>query len=512
MSRIDRIALLLALLTIAAAALVGFFVYDNLAHLEDEMAYVWQADLIARGDLTLATPPCPRCFLVPFVIDYQGQRFGKYPLGWPVLLALGTRLGVRWLVNPLLAGLGVWLIYRLGKKLTDEKTGLLAAFLTASSPFFLINSGSLLSHPWTLVLSTALAIAWLDAFSLQGGRVSRGLAAGTAGAVLGALAVTRPLTAVALALPFMLHALVLLVRGGRQARLNLVRVALLAGSIASLHFLWQYAVTGSALLNPYTLWWPYDTIGFGPGVGLQNGGFSPLHAWWNTVKNIDVGTSDLFGWGRLSYIFIPFGMFALRRDARAWLVGGMLPGLILTYMLYWVGAWLFGPRYYYEGLNVAAIFTVAGIGWLAGKPLATFTLPRRAWLEKARFALVSWTVVGLVAANFMYYLPLRTAMMADLYTVSRDHFQPFIDQEQELTPALIIVHPQEDWIEYGRLLELSSPYMDTPYVFIMSRGQEADQEAIDLLPGRKIWHYYADTPTLFYPSPRVKVTKPGQLQ
>jgi hypothetical protein len=50
-----------------------------MAHIEDEMAYVWQAQAIASGHLTIASPPIPKSFLIPFVIDYAGQRFGKYP-------------------------------------------------------------------------------------------------------------------------------------------------------------------------------------------------------------------------------------------------------------------------------------------------------------------------------------------------------------------------------------------------------------------------------------------------
>ena len=66
---------------------------------------------------------------MPFVIDYQGWRFGKYPLGFPVLLSFGERLGLQNWVNPLIAAWSLWLIYRLGKKLFGERTGLLAAFI-----------------------------------------------------------------------------------------------------------------------------------------------------------------------------------------------------------------------------------------------------------------------------------------------------------------------------------------------------------------------------------------------
>ena len=142
MTRSDRIALLLSLLAVIAAYWVNDRIFERMAHIEDEMAYVWQAQAIACGHLTLASPPVPKSFLIPFVIDYEGQRFGKYPLGWPATLALGEFLGIRHLVNPLLAGFGVWLTYLLGKRLFGQTVGLLAALLTLTSPFFLMNSGT----------------------------------------------------------------------------------------------------------------------------------------------------------------------------------------------------------------------------------------------------------------------------------------------------------------------------------------------------------------------------------
>ena len=102
MSRVDRIALALSLITILVAFYVTEEYFEGIPHLEDEIAYVWQARAIADGNLTVTSPPQARSFLVPFVVDHNGQRFGKYPLGWPVVLAIGVLLGIRSLINPLL--------------------------------------------------------------------------------------------------------------------------------------------------------------------------------------------------------------------------------------------------------------------------------------------------------------------------------------------------------------------------------------------------------------------------
>lgn len=498
MTRSDRIALIISLLAVLAAALVHQRIFEGLAHIEDEMAYVWQAQTIARGDLWLPSPPQPKSFLVPFIIDYMGIRFGKYPLGWPAMLAIGEFLGLRYLVNPLLAGLGVWLIYRLSKRLMGETVGLLAAGLTVTSPFFLMNSGSLLSHPFGLVLSVAFALAWLEAFCTPGSQANglqmRWLATLTAALSLGLLVLSRPLTAICIGLPFGLHGLYLLFKGDWETRRRLVVLGLVSVGLGLLHFLWQYAVTGDPALNPYTLWWAYDKVGFGPGYGHSQGGHTLYQAWVNTRFSLTVGWSDLFGWLKLSWIFLPFGVWAMlrQRNGQALLVVSVIPCLVIIYMAYWIGSHLFGPRYYYEGLYALAMTSAAGIAWLAGWPTCPHQpFPNYTGWRRWRALGVTAVVLLLVASNLFFYTPIRLNGMFGLYGVERAHMAPFQTPEmQKLAPALVIVHVKNDWIEYGTLLELQDPYLDTPFIFVISRGTEQNQAVARAFPGRHVYHYY----------------------
>ena len=507
MSRSDKIALALSLLAILFSYLVADRIFERMAHLEDEMAYVWQAQAIAGGKLTVPSPPEPKSFLWPFVVDYNGQRFGKYPIAWPALLSLGERIGQRSLVNPLLAGLAIWLIYRLGKRIFGETVGLLAAGLTLTSPFFLVNSGSLLSHPLGLVLSTGFALAWLAAFTPP--TPSRPwLAVITAGCALGLLALTRPLTAFAVAVPFMLHGLVLFFKRDGQVRRHLLVFIAIVFGIGSLHFAWQYAVTGDALLNPYTLWWPYDKIGFGPGHGHNPAGHTLRQAWLNTKFSIKVGTFDLYGWPKISWLFLPVGLVVAIRQRTtrlpALLISGVFITLVAFYLAYWVGASLYGPRYYYEALYSLSILSAAGIAWLAGWP----TLPEQTctlfqgW-QRWRPLAVTALLTLLVGFNLVFYLPARLQGMTGLYGVSRANLEPFLTETaQQITPALIIVHPQEKWIEYGTLLDLENPFLDTPFIFVYSRSERSNQLLASLFPDRAVYHYYADEPYKFYTTPR----------
>ncbi len=502
MSRADRLALFLSLVAVFAAYWVTERVFESLPHIEDEMAYVWQAQAIAGGRLTLPSPPEPKSFLVPFVVDYNGQRFGKYPPGWPALLAVGVLFDARGLVNPLLAGLGVWLTYRLGKRIFSEVVGLLAALLTLTSPFFLMNSGSLLSHPFGLVLSAAFVLGWLDAWEDDAPR--RWLPILVAAGSLGLLVITRPFTAVGVCLPFVLHGIYLFIRRPAAIRGRLVIFGLVVLVISGLLFVWQYAVTGDPLNNPYTLWWPYDKVGFGPGVGRLEGGHTLVQARINTRFSLKVGWVDLFGWGYYSWLFLPFGALAVlhRRLWKALLPGAIFPTLVLVYLAYWIGSSLFGPRYYYEGIFGLALFSAAGAAWLAGWPVA----PQDRWQSyhgwrRSRPLLLAAVLAVLISTNLVYYTPARLQSMYGLYGVSRQHLQPFLSPgARELTPALVIVHPNS-WIEYGTLLDLQTPFLNTPFLVVISRGETANAAVAAEFPYRKLYHYYPEEPWIFHRSP-----------
>jgi hypothetical protein len=523
MSRFDRLAVLISLTAVIICIWIGISVFENLPHIEDEISYVWEANLIAGGgEIKISSPPCPSCFFVPFVIDYQGERFSKYPLGWPVVLAFGIRLGGRNLVNPLLAGLCTWLIYRLGKKLMGEWVGIVAALLTLTSPFFLMNSSSLLSSTLSLFLTLVFSLAWLDIFWQKPEvenppllerkwyrRIPPGwLLAILAGLTLGLLALTRPLTAAAVGLPFFIHGLFLLIKGSKPIRQLVLLVGLVSLLVSSLYLLWQYSLTGDALRNPYTLWWDYDKIGYGKGIGVSPDGNSFSQVISNIYLHFKTGASDLFGWGLFSGIFLPFGLWATRKNRRAGLIFSVFPSLVLLYTLYWVASWLFGPRYYYEGIPSLILISAAGIAWLVGIPFSPEGIQKNSpsfHLEFPKFhhpnfklppkfiraTSVTALVALLISSSILFYDPARIGGLKGLYGVSRSAIDTFLVKNiTAVTPVLVIVHRQSSWIDYGNLLELETPYLDSPFIFILDHGASVNQEAIDAYPERTVIDYY----------------------
>ena len=72
-TRAGRFILLICGLAFVATAAVAFFAFERLPHLEDEVAYLFQAKTMALGHLTVLSPDRSDAFWTPFVLDHNGQ-------------------------------------------------------------------------------------------------------------------------------------------------------------------------------------------------------------------------------------------------------------------------------------------------------------------------------------------------------------------------------------------------------------------------------------------------------
>jgi hypothetical protein len=491
MTLFDKLAWGLAGLAILLSAWVASDIYEGLAQLEDEYAYHWQARLLTQLKVKVPSPPESQEFVIPFVIDEAGERFSKYPLGWPIMLSFGERLGFgRW-VNPILAGLAVWLTYLLGKALIGDRSGFMAALLTVISPLFLTYSGSILAHTWGLVLTLSLAIAWLKVVD-QNQTASPWPPVILAGFSLGVLTISRPYTAVGVAIPFGVHGVLKLWQGSPVVRKKIIGVGVITAFIGSLHFLWQYALTGDAMMNPYLLWWPYDRIGFGPGFGVADQGHTLHQAWVHTKNSLKMTFEDLWGWGIWVWILPLIGLWTARRRSLVLLIASVFPSLVLVYAAYWVS----GPRYFYEGLFSLTILGAVGIarigGWWPEHP------PPHRW-NVLRQGIVLVVFAGLIVFGTLRYAPTRLNQIKNRYGFSQAALEPFRTQNAlDKTPALVIVHTK-DWGDYGVYLHLQNPTLTSPFIFAWAapQGNPTDRLAPHY-PDRAIYHYYPDQPGEFY--------------
>ena len=143
-------------------------------------------------------------------------------------------------------------------------------------------------------MTGVFALAWLESFP-PSVSASAHYYAIPAGLSLGWLALTRPLTALGVALPIGIHGMILLLRGDHSIRRRVLLIGFLAMIIASLYLVWQYVMTGDPFLNPYTLWWKFDKIGFGQGYGISPKGHSLSAAMKISSIMLNDAKRDIFG-------------------------------------------------------------------------------------------------------------------------------------------------------------------------------------------------------------------------
>ncbi|MGL4279583.1 MAG: glycosyltransferase family 39 protein, partial [Albidovulum sp.] len=157
MTRITPI--LPAFVTVVAAAALSWYGFERMPHVEDEVAYLFQARTFASGALTLPAPPeAAQPGLEYYLLEVKdGRWFSATQPGWPLVLALGVLAGVPWLLNPLLAGLSVLLAYDITRRRAGTDAGDLVALMMATSPWLITAAASLMPHTLTLTL---ILFAW----------------------------------------------------------------------------------------------------------------------------------------------------------------------------------------------------------------------------------------------------------------------------------------------------------------------------------------------------------------
>ncbi len=410
------IVLVLCLFTFAMSAVIHTTTFESLPHLEDEYAYLFQARTMARGDLVIDTPIPRRAFWQPFVIDRDGQRFGKYTPGWALLLAGGVAAGgggAEWIVNALLSALTVAVVYQIGRALFSRDVGLIAAGLVAFSPAALLLNGTLMGHTAALCAGTLTLWAYLRFEAARAARGTRLFWAILCGLAAGLLIANRPLTALAFVLPVAFHAANRLF--AQQSFADLRRfigghlvIAGLAGGLALLVPGYNIAATGDPTANLYTFVWSYDCVGF---ETCGRSGHTLEKAFRHTRFDLSLTAADLFGWqiGDLtdaarahlltesdtypqvgfSWLLLPLGVaLALRR--RWWLGVVWLVGIIAAVLYANMtngGSLLTDPQFGWQ-------WVIAAIGWTL-LPLVLLRDRTAAW---------TWMLVTTIALLLIFQL------------------------------------------------------------------------------------------------------------
>lgn len=349
----DRFAWTLALASTLAAALFNVFVYERAPHVPDEVVYLFHAQYLAAGELWLAPPPVPAAFDLDLMLLDAAKWYCPVPLGWPLVLAAGAFVGAPWLVNPLLGGAAVLVVYALLRELTSRRSARIGIALLACSPWFVFLNMSFMTHPLTLLAASAAALG--VARSRRTGSVLACLGAGLA---LGVVTLVRPFDGALVALLLGLWSIGL---GGARLRIPAIAALVAATAVSALATLpYNRALTGDAARFPIqryvdVVYGPgKNDMGFGPDKGLGWGGLDPWpghslgEALVTAQFNLFSVGAELFGWciGSLALVWVWLLCAKWRATDRAMAV--FTVAVVAGSLLYWFnGGPDFGARYWH---------------------------------------------------------------------------------------------------------------------------------------------------------------------
>ncbi len=346
-----------ATVTLAVSLLLSFYAFERMPHVEDEVAYLFQAETFAGGALTVpAPPPAAQPGLEYYLFQVDGDRWYAATVpGWPAALAIGVAAGVPWLVNPLLAALSVLLGHAITRRLAGRDQADLVAMMMGASPWLLALSASLMAHTLTMFL---MLLAWWLILRAGDGPRRALLQLWLAGLAMGWIFAARPLDGLMIGGLTGLWLLLIAPQGGPgRALVYGFGCAITGGLLLVYHRL----ITGAALTQPLTryldqTWGPgTSAYGFGPEIGPP-GGWGALDLWPGhslaeaVINLVNLTASlqfEMMGWsvGSLALIFAFVLWQRPDRTDRAMIA--VVATVVTVMFFYWFAdSYYIGPRYW----------------------------------------------------------------------------------------------------------------------------------------------------------------------
>ncbi|MBI3848572.1 MAG: glycosyltransferase family 39 protein [Planctomycetes bacterium] len=446
----------LVLAGVALVVLVAqvLLVRERFAATGDENAYLLQATLFARGKLFVDSPPLREFFDSDHVLN-TGRFLAKYPPGWPLLLAPFVALGIAWLAGPLFSAASLLVIHRIGRESFDARTATLATLAVAASPLWLVIGSSYLSHPATFFA--------LSLFVLFGLRVLRGDGgAWAAGAALGIAFLCRPLTAIAIAVPFGLAAVWRAIAAAPRARSSLFAAAGVFAPFVGLYLVYNAMTTGDPFLPGHLVYNPHDRLGFGTGIG---GSAATSHtvgrAVSNTARALAIWSMGIVPGG---FVLAVMGV-ARPRSLATWVVGGSSVALFAAQACY---------HYPLENYYVEALI---GLGFLIARGVRRF----------GPVAATAFLAV-IVSAGLFVLLPARDVTLR--FECRRDR-EPIDTARSAPAPAIVFFDSNSIPSHSATFFVRNSPAHDDPVLLARDLGAR-NAELLARFPDRRAFRYRPD--------------------
>ena len=383
---------------------------------DDESAYRFAAELLARGRLWVPSPEMKIFFDQNFMIN-DGRLYPVYFLGWPALMVPGVWIGMPGAINPLLSALTVPPLFRGLSHFVGTSWARAGVLLFLTSPFLQVAAATQLSHT-----SCLMALTWCLWMYLR----ATGDSARTRDHAFFALAFAtafciRPQSAVPIGLPLLASWALSVVRTNPARRWSAVLAFAVPSAVLAVLFLgalwaqngapWRvgYVRYGEYMLENklrFTTFGPTDQTAV-PGFDFSEVG--PALA--RTTIGLFRLNADLFGWPSSLGLLILAIPIAVVRTRLFW---GMLAAYVsLQFFQRDWGLDTFGPVHAFEMALPVMALTIAGLANLSR---------HLSWRDdgEIRSSVVGWgafapsLLAALIITAWLGFIPIRLQGVAQI--------------------------------------------------------------------------------------------------
>ena len=460
---------------------VTWFVWGGLARvpvIPDDIAYLLQAEIFARGAWKMPAPPIPEFFEQAHVL-VTPVIASKYHPGHSLMLAPAALIGLPGLAVVALNGITGAFIFLLARVAANGRVALLAWLIWVACFPAIYFRATYLSG---VTSSAAWLVAWWCLWQWRRARERRWML-GLAAAV-GVVAITRPLTGVALAIPV---GVVVLRDVARERAWGQLGAGIAVGAaVLCVLPLWSLGTLGTVRETPRGLYtrqyMPYDGIGFGLDTSLRaerrlpgRGELQQLYVAYR--REHTVSALPRIAWTRAKLIardmwyewrmglaaFAVVGLLVF--TPAAWFGLASLATHVALYLLYGTvsSAW---TVYYMESTPVLAFASALGIaatierasrGKRAAATIATFALALLAFVPTVR----TWRLMrnqGVGEREYFERFRAVTAGIADARAIVFVRYAPTHNENLELVRLPPGLEDARLWVvrdrgaENGRLM------------------------------------------------------------
>lgn len=462
----------------------------------DEFSYLLQAQLFAEGRWTAPSPPLPDMWAQAHVLVTPVMA-SKYPPGHALLLSIGQRFDAPAAIVLALAALRGAMVFVLARRLANGGVALATSVLLLHGDA-LHWGASYFSETTTGAL---VLVCWYALLRWHQERCTRWLA--LVALALGWCAITRPVTALAFAVPI---AVVVLRDVWRHRRWRDLAVAVAIGTaIVAILPLWSAKTTGDWRLWPATLYtrdyMPYDYPHFGvvqaqprrelppdlaaiaPSLLEAERAHTLARAPRIAVERMEPLAEATWRQPLLESLLAVVGLLAL--PVAAWVGVASAASLFLAYLAH--PTWTGWTIYYMEIAPVLVFLTACGLAQLFGRLALA---ERGSWRSRSRT--VPRATRGLITVGV---LTLAVFLVPEARQVRRVHNSIGVDQRFRAAvrllppPALLFVRHAAWHSPHLSLITNGPDWERAPVWIVADRGAARNLELIRRAGGRKAYLY-----------------------